>query len=463
MAKVTAMDVYKLLPQTNCEKCGEASCMAFATKLSDKDADISSCTELSDEGFKKLDDLLAPSVKEVTIGKGEKTRVIGGDEVLYRYEESYYNQTIIAIDVADDLDELEFERKVKKIEDIAFERTGDVLKLDAIALRNKSNDVERFANCAKKLKSSKYPVFLITLNPVAMEAALNEIGDERPLMYAVTEANIDEMANLAVKYQCPITVFSPDDLEKMKDMVFTLKSLGVEDIVMDPGTLTGEAIGDTIDNFVMSRRLAIEENDENFRYPLLGVPALVKLNNKDENNQDDEVKKSIMEATIASMLINKYADIIILKGTEIWELIPILTLRQSVYTDPRWPQEVDSGIYEFGEIDKDSPVILTTNFSLTYYTVEGDLKSGNATCYLLVLNTVGRAVDVAIAGGQFDGKAVADLIKDTQIENKINTRKMVIPGLAAPLSGEIEDETGWDVMVGPRDSSAVAEFIAEKF
>jgi len=458
MAKVTTMDIYKLLPQTNCEKCNEASCMAFATKLSEKKVDLSLCTELSDEEFKKLDDLLAPAVKEVIIGKDDKVRVIGGDEVLYRYEESYYNQTILAIDVPDDLDPLEFDEKVKIIENTEFERTGEVLKLDAIALRNKSGDAGKFAECAKKLKSAKYPVFLVTLDPVAMEAALEEIGDERPLMYAATENNFNEMADLAIKYQCPLTVFSPCDLEKMKDLVYTLRSYGVEDIVLDPGTFTGKAIGDTIDNFVMSRRLAVEDRDEDFRYPLLGVPALIRLNNK-----DDEVKKSVMEDTVASVLINKYADILILKGTEFWEFIPILTLRQSLYTDPRKPQAVDSGIYEFGEVDENSPVILTTNFALTFYTVEGDFKSGNSNCYLLVLDTGGRAVDVAIAGGQFDAKAVKDLIKETKIEDKINTRKMIIPGLAASLSGEIEDETGWDVMVGPRDSSAVPDFIIEEF
>ena len=291
-----------------------------------------------------------------------------------------------------------------------------------------------------------------------MEKALAFIGDDRPLIYAATKDNIFDMADLATKYQCPITVFSPGDIEKMKDLVFTLRSNGVEDIVLDPGTLTGDAIGDTLDNFVMSRRLAVEDKDEDFRYPLLGVPALVRL-----NNEDDDIKKGTMEATIASTLMNKYADVLILKGSEIWELIPILTLRQSLYTDPRKPQAVDPGIYEFGDVDENSAVLLTTNFSLTYYTVEGDLKSGDANCYLLVLDTVGKAVDVAIAGGQFDGESVADLVKDTGIEDMVKTRKLIIPGLAAPLSGEIEDETGWNVMVGPRDSSAVPDFIDEKF
>ena len=458
MAKVTAMDVYKLLPQTNCEDCGEASCMAFATKLSDKEVDLSLCTELTDKQFEELDELLAPAVKEITIGTGEKTRVIGGDEVLYRYEESYYNETALAIDIPDDLDSVEFDEKVKIVENLEFERTGEVLTLDLIALRNKSGDANKFAECAKKLKKAKYPVILVTFDPQAMEEALKVIGDERPLMYAATKDNIFQMCDLAIKYQCPLTVFSPRDMGGMKDLVFTLKSNGVEDIVLDPGTLTQEGIGDTLDNFIMSRRLAVEDKDEDFRYPLLGIPPLVRL-----NKESDEIEKRVMEATVASTLINKYADILILKRTDIWELIPVLTLRQSIYTDPRKPQAVDAGIYEFGDVDENSAVVITTNFSLTYYTVEGDLKSADATCYLLVLDTVGKAVDVAIAGGQFDGKAVADLVKDSGIENKIKNKKMIIPGLAAPISGEIEDETGWDVMVGPRDSSALAEFIDDKY
>ena len=459
MAKITAMDVYKLLPQTNCEDCGEASCMAFATKLSEKKVDINLCTQLAEEQFKKLSDLIAPAVKEIIIGKGEKAKIIGGDEVLYRYEESYYNQTLLAIDLSDDLEEAEFDEKVKTIENIEFERTGEVLTLDAIALRNKSASPAKFAKCAKKLKSAKYPVLLVTFDPVSMEEALKVIGSERPLIYAATKDNLFEMVDLANKYQCPLTVSSPGDIEKMKDLVFTLRSNGVEDIVLDPGTLTYAAIGDTLDNFVMCRRLAVEDKDEDFRYPLLGIPALSRLNSTNEN----EVKEAIMEATCASTLMNKYADVLIIKGTEIWKLIPILTLRQSLYTDPRKPQAVDSGIYKFGNVNENSAIILTTNFSLTFYTVEGDLKSGNANCYLLVLDTTGRAVDVSIAGGQFDAKAVANLIKETGIEDKNNTKKMVIPGLAASLSGEIEDETGWDIIIGPRDSSALADFIVEKF
>ncbi len=447
--QVTAMEIYRLLPKTNCAKCGEASCMAFATKLSDKETDLELCTQMAANELEKLENLLAPAVREITIGKGGKTMILGGDEVLYRYELTYYNQTPMVIDVNDNMDEEALNERVKLIEETEFERTGEKLTLDGIALLYTSGDKDKFAETALNLQSSQLPLILCSMDPASMKAALEVVGEERPMIYAATENNIEEMAALAIEYECPITLFVPNDLEKMKELSRTLRSKGITDIILDPGTYVDDGIGDTLDNFVMIRRLAIEENDQDFRFPILGIPALTWLYEK------DEVQGGIKEATIAATLLNKYADMLIIHGTNIWELIPILTLRQSVFTDPRKPQAVDPGIYEFGELDENSPVLMTTNFALTYYTVEGDLKSGKASCYLLVLDTVGRAVDVSLAGGQLTGKSVADLIKDSGIEDKVKTRTIIIPGLSAPMSGEIEDESGWEVLVGPRDSSAV--------
>ena len=426
--------------------------MAFATKLSEKEAPLELCTELTEEGFAKLETLLAPAVREITIGTGDKTITIGGDEVLYRYELTYYNPTSLVIDISDNLSESEFTKRVKTIEDTEFERIGEMLTLDAIALRNASGDAGKFAEAALKLKTAKLPIILCSFDPAAMKAALEKVGDERPLIYAVNDTNLEEMAALALEYDCPLAIFSPNDLEKMKQMSRTLREKGIEDIVLDPGTFVEEGIGDSLDNFVMIRRLAVEERDEDFRFPLLGIPALTWLYEK------DEVQGGIREATIAATLMNKYADVLIFHGTNIWELIPVLTLRQGIYTDPRKPQAVDPGLYEFGELDKDSPVLMTTNFALTFYTVEGDIK-GKANAYLLVLDTEGRAVDVSLAGGQLNAEAVADLIKETGIEDKVDTRTLIIPGLSAPVSGEIEDESGWEVLVGPRDSSGVPDFL----
>ena len=426
--------------------------MAFATKLSDKETDLELCTQLAADEMEKLENLLAPAVREITIGKGEKAMILGGDEVLYRYELTYYNPTPLVIDVNDNMDEEALNERIKIIEATEFERTGEKLVLDGVAVRNVSGNKDKFAETALKLNSSKLPLVLCSLDPEAIKAALEKVGSEKPLLYAATENNIEDMASLAIEYDCPLTLFVPNDLEKMKELSRILRSKGIKDIVLDPGTYVDEGIGDTLDNFVMIRRLAIEEKDEDFRFPILGIPALTWLYEK------DEVQGGIKEATIAATLMNKYADMLIIHGTNIWELIPVLTLRQSIFTDPRKPQMVDPGLYEFGELDENSPVLMTTNFALTYYTVEGDLKSGKANCYLLVLDTEGRAVDVSLAGGQQSGKSVADLIKESGIEGKVKTRTLIIPGLSAPLSGEIEDESGWEVLVGPRDSSAVSDF-----
>jgi acetyl-CoA decarbonylase/synthase, CODH/ACS complex subunit gamma len=452
--RATAMDIYRLLPKTNCAKCGEASCMAFATKLSEKEADVSLCTQLTDKERDKLQDVLEPAVREVVIGTGENAVTIGGDEVLYRYELTYYNPTSLVIEVSDDLSDEEFNEKVRKVEEFEFERTGEKLKLNAIAIRNKSGSTEKFIRAVKKLKNSRFPLILCSFDTDSMEAALKIVGDKRPLIYAATENNMGIMASLALEYECPLTLFVPHDLEKMKELSWTLRSKGVKDIVLDPGTFVKGGTGDTLDEFIMIRRLAVEKKDPDFRFPIMGVPAIYWLFGK-----ENDVVKGIRESITAAKLMNSYADILIIHGTEMWELIPVLTLRQSLYTDPRKPQAVDAGLYEFGKLDENSPIILTTNFALTYYTVEGDLKSGKANCYLLVVDTGGRAVDVSVAGNQFTGKAVADLIKEVGIEDKVTHRKMIIPGLGAPVSGEIEDDTGWEVMVGPRDSSEVPDFL----
>ena len=454
--RATAMDIYRLLPQTNCAKCGEASCMAFATKLSDKEADVTMCTEMTEKQMEKLQEVLAPAVREILIGTGENAITIGGDEVLYRYELTYYNPTSLVIDISDNLSDQEFREKVKKVEEFEFERTGEKLKLNALAIRNKSGSVNKFAEAVKKVKDSKFPLVLCSFDTEAMEAALEIVGDKRPLIYGATENNLGRMADLAQEYECPITLFVPHDLEKMKELSWNLRSKGIKDIVLDPGTFVKGGTGDTLDEFHMIRRLAVEKKDDDFRFPIMGVPAIYWLFGK-----ENDVVKGIRESITAAKLMDSYADILIVHGIEMWELIPILTLRQSLYTDPRKPQAVDAGLYEFGKLDENSPIIVTTNFALTYYTVEGDLKSGKANCYLLVVDTGGRAVDVSVAGNQFTGKAVAELIKEVGIEDKVKHRKLIIPGLGAPVSGEIEDDSGWEVIVGPRDSSEVPAFLGK--
>ncbi|MDK2790294.1 MAG: acetyl-CoA decarbonylase/synthase, complex subunit gamma [Methanothermococcus sp.] len=476
MAKVSAMDIYKLLPKTNCKKCGEPSCMAFATKLQNKEAMVVQCPILNNSKFEKnkntLIELLSPPVKEVWFGHDDKKCVVGGDEVMYRYELSFFNQTPIGVDVSDNLTEEEIKNRAKYIEEFVFERTGERLKLDFIAIRNASNDPEKFKTAIKIVQeTTKLPIAICSLNPNNICEALGVVRS-KPLIYAANEDNFVELVKILVEKKKSgkdfALVLSSNDVKKLKAMATECAKHGIEDLVLDPHT-TPENIAETMDKFVMIRRSAIEKKDRALGYPLLALPIntyFYAMNN--ENPMGDFIGEKdkvagILEAKTANVLLNRYADIMIIHGTETWELMPILTLRQAIYTDPRKPQAVEPGLYPVGNPDENSPVIMTTNFSLTFYTVTGDFEKDDVNCWLLALDTEGKAVDVSVAGGQYCGENAKNLIEETKLEEKVNHRIIILPGLAASTRGDIEDKTGWTCVVGTRDSSQVGEFLRKNW
>jgi len=233
---------------------------------------------------------------------------------------------------------------------------------------------------------------------------------------------------------------------------------GVENIVLDPGTFPNEGIADTINNFTMLRRTVCKRGDELLGFPLIGTPIVAWAEKADA----PEIN-AWNEAYLASMLITRYADILIIHSTDGWVLLPTTVLRQNIYTDPRKPVAVEAGMRILGKPDVNSPVMFTTNFALTYYTVASDIESAGINCYLLVIDSEGIAVDCAVAGRKLTADKVADAIKETKIEEKVKHRKLIIPGKAARLSGEIEELSGWEVLVGPRDSSGIPKFLQEKW
>jgi len=224
--------------------------------------------------------------------------------------------------------------------------------------------------------------------------------------------------------------------------------------VLDPGTYTeGPGLKETLNKFVMIRRAAIKAEDEGLGYPILGIPAVTWL-----DGGEDPVK-SYEEAYLAAVMMVRSADILILHTLQPYALLALTTLRQNIYADPRKPAAVEAGLRTFGQPTEDSPVLITTNFALTYYTVANDIEAQGTTCYLLVADTGGLAVQVSVAGGQFNASVVKNLIDATKIESKVKHRKLIIPQLAARLKGDIEDVTKWEVIVGPRDSSEIKEFL----
>lgn len=462
--ELSPIDVYKLLPRTNCKACGEENCMAFATKLVNREISIEKCSPLLAREFEKalnqLKEMLKPAIKEVAIGVGDRAVKVGGKLVMYRHEFTYFNPTAIAIDVTDEMTDEEVLSRVKRTEQFRFEYIGQMLKLDMIAVRSTSNNPEKFKETVKKVaENTNLPLILCSLNPSILKAGLEAIPKARPLLYAATTENWQQMAELALAYNCPLTVFAPNNLKTLKSLAKTLVDYGVSDLVLDPGTFPDDGLAETLNNFTMLRRTACKRGDEVLGFPLIGVPMTAWMM---KGEAPEEVAKW-KEACLAGMLIVRFADILIMHSVDGWALLPNVVLRQNIYTDPRKPVAVEPGLKVFGTPDENSPVMFTTNFALTYYTVASDIENAKVNAYLLVVDTEGIAVDSAVAGRKLTAEKVAEAIKTSGIENKVKHRKLIIPGKAARLSGEIEELSGWQVLVGPRDSSEIPKFLQEKW
>jgi acetyl-CoA decarbonylase/synthase complex subunit gamma len=452
-----------LLPKTNCKKCGEENCLAFAAKVVNREVTLELCPPLLEKeyakSYKTLWAMLKPPVKEIIVGVGDHAIKIGGKLVMYRHEFTYSNPTAIAIDITDEMSDDELLGRVKRTGEFTYNYIGQELRLNMIAVRSTSNDPAKFKSTVEKVvKNTNLPLILCSFSPEVLENGLVAAQNRRPLIYAATKDNWKDMAELALMYKCPLTAFAPNDLNFLQSLTKTLLEYGVEDLVLDPGTFPDEGLSDTINNFTMIRRAACKRGDELLGFPLIGTPIVAWAEPVDA----PEVN-AWKEAYIASMLINRYVDVMIMHSKDGWVLLPNVVLRQNIYTDPRKPVAVEAGVRTVGKPDENSPVMLTTNFALTYYTVASDIEASGVSGYLIVADTEGISVDSAVAGRQLTAEKIAEIVKATKVEEKVKHRKLVIPGKAARLSGEIEQLTGWEVLVGPMDSSGIPKFLQEKW
>lgn len=458
------LEAYKYLPGTNCTVCGEQTCMAFAAHLIDRSRKLSECTPMLEEKFSKkleqLQGLLAPEIREVEIGVGEKTVKIGGDDVLYRHKLTFFNQTAFAYDVWDTMEEKDLVERVKKIQDFKKFYVGNFLTVDMVAVRSTSNDPKRFASAVKKIvATTDMPLVLCSFNPEVLKAGLEVAKDRNPLLYAANKDNWQQVAALALEYDVPVTLFAPNDLDLLKSLAKTFAEMGTEKLVLDPGTFpSGKQLKQTFNNFIKVRRAGID-GDREIAYPLMAIPLMAWM------VHDDPVSASYWETVIASVFTIKYGDIMILHSTEPYAMLPELHIRDTIYTDPRKPVTVDPGMYKIGSPTKDSPVFVTTNFALTYYTVESDISSNKIDCFLWAIDTDGIGVEAAVAGGQLTAAKIKKGIEESGFNMKTDTshNTIILPGLAARLQGDVEDETGSKVLIGPADSGRIPGWLEKNW
>ena len=443
---LTGIQIFKLLPKTNCKECGLPTCLAFAMNLASGKAELDSCPYVSDEAKEQLAEASAPPIRPVAIGAGVRAFKTGGETVMFRHEKTFYSPTSMAATVNSDIDSEDLEKRLKEWNALQYERVGLKLRPELVALKDVNGENSAFAALAKKIaEESEFNLILMSDNVGTMKAGVEVAGFKKPLLYAATEENADDMGNLAKDKGLPLAV-KADSVEHLIPLTDKLTGMGLKDLVLDSGS---RELKHVFEDQVVIRRAPLRAGNRSLGFPTITFPCEMA------SNLD-------METLIASMLIAKYAGIIVLSDFRGESLFPLLLQRLNIFTDPQRPMTVTQGIYEVGGPDKDSPVLVTTNFSLTYFIVSGEIEGSRVPSWLLIMDTEGLSVMTAWAAGKFSGDAVGMFVKKCGISDKVSRKKIIIPGYAASISGEMEEELpDWEVVIGPRDASLIPKFLKD--
>ena len=444
---LTGIQIFKLLPKTNCGECGVPTCLAFAMNLAAAKAELDTCPYVSAEAKEKLSEASAPPIRQVAIGAGVRAFKVGGETVMFRHEKTFYNPTGIAALVKSDMDGAALDRKLKEWNAFRYERVGLNLRPELVALKDVNGNGATFAAAAKKIaEKSEFNLILMTEKAEVMKAAVEVCAFKKPLLYAATAQNAEAMGKLAKEKGLPLVV-KADGLQNLMPLSDKLTGMGLKDLVLDSGARDPKQV---LQDQVAIRRAPLKAGNRTLGFPTIAFPCEMA------GNLD-------METVLSAMLIAKYAGIVVLSDFKGESLFPLLLERLNIYTDPQRPMTVTQGIYEIGAPNENSPVCISTNFSLTYFIVTGEIEGSRVPTWLLIMDTEGLSVMTAWAAGKFSGDAVASFVKKSGIADKIAHRKLIIPGYAASISGDMEEELpGWEVIIGPRDASLIPKFLKER-
>jgi acetyl-CoA decarbonylase/synthase complex subunit gamma len=443
----TAIEIYKLLPKTNCGKCGFPTCLAFAMQIAAGKKSVDECPDVDPKAKETLAEAAAPPIPLVKVGGGDNPLEIGDETVIFRHEKAFFHPTAIALLIDSSMPEEEIERKVKEFDEMAFERVGQTLTGGAIAI--KEDDPGKFSGAIEAVKrNSSKPLILMGKSAVIAEAA-KKLAGEKPLLHCSNSLDFEAMVSLAKEVNAPLAVrtsaeTAEEALKELASMSQAAKDKGVKEVVADLGSLK---MNEMLQALVAIRRLAIKK-----KFRPLGLPVMFSLGGMGDR-----------DALMASLGVLKYASIIVIPEVDRQYVYPLLALRQNIFTDPRVPLQVEEGVYEIGAPNDSSPVLLTSNFSLTYFNVAGDTESSKVPSYIVVTYTEGLSVMTAFAAGKLTPESVKKTLDEVKVDGRVNHKKMIIPGMIARMSGKLEEITGWEIMVGPRESTGIPKYLKENW
>jgi acetyl-CoA decarbonylase/synthase complex subunit gamma len=445
---LTGIQIFKLLPKTNCKECGVPTCLAFAMNLASGKAELDACPYVSDEAREQLAEASAPPIRPVAVGKGVRKAAVGGETVQYRHEKTFFNPSLLAAQVSSDISADDLSAKLKEWNALQFERVGLNLRPELVALKDANGDADAFGATAKQIaETSEFNVILMSEDADVMKAGIEAAGFKRPLMYGATAANIDAMGALAKDNDLPVGI-KADSVEALVPLSEKLTGMGLKDLVLDPGS---REIKQSNEDMIAIRRAALKNGNRSVGFPTITFPC--------------EMASNIdMETMLAATHIAKYGGIVVMSDFSGENVFPLLLERLNIFTDPQRPMTVTEGIYEIGNPDENSPVLVTTNFALTYFIVSGEIEGSRVPSWLLIKDAEGLSVLTAWAAGKFSGDDVGMFVKKSGITDKVKHQDLIVPGYAAAIVGDIEEELpGWNVIVGPREAAHLPGFLKEKY
>jgi len=445
---VSGSELVKLLPKRKpCRDCGFPTCFAFAMKLASGGASVDKCPYLDEETKAKIIDLLAPPIRLVTIGSGENKLEIGNEEVVYRHEKTYYHPPGIGLLISDKEADNKIDEKIRKIKELQFPWIGLMLKANLLAPYFESGDKDRFLALVRKVyQSTDVPMILISEDMDVLFSARDLCGDRNPLLYPITKENIEKAIPKIKEKLSPIGIRG-DNLESLVPLTMKLKDTGIEDLVLDPSS---KDVMEGIRDQTFIRRAAIKQGFRPLGYPTIAFPCFI-------------AKDGLREAVAGSAFISKFTSIVVFSDFDQYSLLPTLIQRLNIYTDPRFPIGVDEKCYEVLEPNEHSPVLVTSNWALTYFLVSAAVEATRIPAYVCVKDSEGLGVLTAWAAGKFDGESVGAFIKKCGIADHVKHRKLIIPGKVARIKGALEDALNleWEIIVGPKETTGLAKFLPD--
>jgi len=443
---LTGIQIFKLLPKTNCAECGVPTCLAFAMNLASGKAELSACPYVSEEAKEQLAEASAPPIRPVKIGSGDTQVTSGGETVMFRHEKTFFNKPGFAALITTDMDDATIETKLANYLAYQYERVGLNLRPELVAIKDVNGDAGRFESVIKLVQDkSDFSYILMSEDPGVLTAGVKAGAGFKPLIYAATKETADDLAGISKEFGCPVAI-KAENLEQLREISEKMTAAGVKDLVLDSGS---REIQKAFQDHIALRRAALISKDRALGFPTICFPCEMA------DNLD-------METLIAGMFVAKYGGLMVMSDFQGESIFPLLLERLNIFTDPQRPMTVTQGIYEVNGPNENSPVCVTSNFSLTYFIVSGEIESSRIPTWLLIMDTEGLSVMTAWAAGKFVGDAVASFVKKSGIADKIQHKNIIIPGYAASISGDMEEELpGWKVWTGPREAAHIPKYLKE--